>query len=52
MMTYLTRLDTMTSQIKKTMRMRHATHPPPVPMVEGNAEGGGGGDLADGPLEG
>ena len=29
-----------------------ATHPPAVPMVEGDAEGGGGGDLANGPLDG
>ena len=28
---------------QKTMRTRHATHPPAVPMVEGDAEGGGGG---------
>ena len=34
------------------MRTRHATHPPAVPMVEGDAEGGGGGDLANGPLYG
>ena len=34
------------------MRTRHATHPPAVPMVERAAEGGGGGDLADGPLDG
>ena len=37
---------------KKTTRTRHATHPPAVPMVERAAEGGGGGDLADGPLDG
>ena len=35
-----------------TTRTRHATHPPAVPMVEGDAEGGGGGDLANGPLDG
>ena len=34
------------------MRTRHATHPPAVPMVERAAEGGGGGDLTDGPLDG
>ena len=33
---------------QKTTRTRHAT----VPMVEGDAEGGGGGDLANGPLDG
>ena len=37
---------------KKTTRTRHTTHPPAVPMVEGDAEGGGGGDLANGPLDG
>ena len=37
---------------QKTTRTRHATHPPAVPMVEGDAEGGGGGDLANGPLDG
>ena len=36
----------------KTMRTRHATHLPAVPMVEGDVEGGGGGDLAKGPLDG
>ena len=35
----------------KTMRTRHATNLPAVPMVEGDVEGGGGGDLAKGPLE-
>ena len=35
----------------KTTRTRHATHPPAVPMVEGDAEGGGGGDLTNGPLD-
>ena len=34
------------------MRTRHATDPPAVPMVERDAEGGGGGDLTDGPLDG
>ena len=34
----------------KTTRTRHATHPSAVPVLEGDAEGGGGGDLADGPL--
>ena len=34
------------------MRTRHATHPPAVPMVERAAEGGGGGDLTGGPLDG
>ena len=37
---------------QKTTRTRHATHPPAVPMVEGGVEGGGGGDLAHGPLDG
>ena len=37
---------------KKTTRTRHATHPPAVLMVEGDAEGGGGRDLANGPLDG
>ena len=37
---------------EKTMRTRHATRPPAVPMVEGAAEAGGGGDLTDGPLDG
>ena len=50
MMIYLT-LDTLTTQIK-TIRTRHATHPSAVPMVEGDAEGGGGGDLTGGPLDG
>ena len=36
----------------KNMRRRHATHPPAVPMVERDAEGGGGGDLTGGPLDG
>ena len=36
----------------KTTRTRHATLPPAVPMVEGGAEGRGGGDLANGPLDG
>ena len=36
---------------RKTARTRHATHPPAVPMVEGDAEGGSGGDLANGPLD-
>ena len=34
------------------MRTRHATDPLAVPMVERAAEGGGGGDLTDGPLDG
>ena len=34
------------------MRTRHTSHPPAVPMVEWAAEGGGGGDLTGGPLEG
>ena len=34
------------------MRTRHATDPPAVPMVQRDAEGGGGGDLTDGPLDG
>ena len=33
----------------KNSRTRHATRPPAVPMVEGDAEGGGGGDLTGGP---
>ena len=37
---------------QKTMRTRHAIHPPAVPMVEGDVEGGGGRDLANGPLDG
>ena len=37
---------------QKTMRTRHATDPPAVPMVERDAEGGGGGDLTGGPLDG
>ena len=37
---------------RKTMRTRHATHPSAVPVVEGDAEGGGGVDLAGGPLDG
>ena len=36
----------------KTTKTRHATHPSAVPVVEGDAEGGGGGDLANGPLDG
>ena len=36
----------------ETTSTRNATHPPAVPMVEGDAEGGGGGDLANGPLAG
>ena len=34
------------------MRTRHATHPLAVPMVEGAAKGGGGGDLNGGALDG
>ena len=34
------------------MRTRHATLPPAVPMVERATEGGGGGDLTGGPLDG
>ena len=34
------------------MRTRHATHPAAVPLVERVAEGGGGGDLTGGPLDG
>ena len=37
---------------QKNTRTRHATRPPGVPMVEGDAEGGGGGDLTNGPLDG
>ena len=37
---------------EKTTRTRHATHPSAVPVVEGDAEGGGGGGLANGPLDG
>ena len=37
---------------EKTTRTTHATHPPAVPMVKGDAEGGGGGDLVNGPLDG
>ena len=36
----------------KNTRTRHATRPPAVPMVERDAEGGGGGDLTGGPLDG
>ena len=35
-----------------TTRTRHATHPSAVPVVEGDVEGGGGGDLTNGPLDG
>ena len=34
------------------MRTRHATHPVAVPLVERVAEGGGGGGLTGGPLDG
>ena len=36
----------------KNTRMRRATRPPAVPMVEGDVEGGGGGDLTGVPLDG
>ena len=47
---YLTLLDTL-RYVLKTMRTRHATRPSALPMVEGDAEGGGGHDLTDGPLD-
>ena len=34
------------------MKTRHATHPPAVPMVERDAEGGGGWGAAEGPWTG
>ena len=33
----------------KTTRMRHATHPSAVPVVEGDVDGGGGGTSPTGP---
>ena len=44
-------LDSAMTKVKTT-RTRHATSPSGVPVVEGDAEGGGGGDLAKGPLDG
>ena len=37
---------------KKTTRTRHTGHPSAVPVVEGDVEGGGGGDLANRPVDG
>ena len=46
------RLSGLSNHKRKTTRTRHATHPSAVPVVEGDAEGGGGGGLANGPLDG